>query len=169
MTSVGPGTVLAGKWELVRLLGEGSCGKVYLARSTDKSKSLEYEVVCKVIPTGSNLKGKASKEQDRLANTLNYEYLLYQGVLSGFPYAPRLPAKFYGLDMSVRYLVMERLEMDLTEWSCKFPAINEIAAVGIQLLKGLEWLHKKGYLFIDIKPQNFMMKNGSVYFVDCKL
>ena len=43
-----------------------------------------------------------------------------------------------------------------------------IDTVGIELLKGLEWLHKKGFLFIDIKPQNFMLKGETVYFIDCK-
>jgi serine/threonine protein kinase len=166
--NIGVGSVLGGKWRLGPVLGEGSCGKVYKVTSTDNSRELDYEVVIKVIPTGKGLKGKAAKEQERLANTLNYEYMLHTGMLIGFPFAPRLPGKYYGLDADVRYLVMERLDMDLVEYARSSPSHSDIARIGQQLLSGLEWLHKKGYLFIDIKPQNFMLKGDKVYFVDCK-
>lgn len=57
--------------------------------------------------------------------------------------------------------------MDLVEYSSKNNlSVNQIADIGLEILSGLEWFHKKGYLFIDIKPQNFMIKQGKVKFVD---
>ena len=171
--SVTSNSILSGRWKLGSVVGAGACGKVYnatlVAKTGGSQVNPDYEVVAKVIPMGVG-KGKQRKEQERLANTLNYEYMMYTGVLIGFPYAPRLPDKFYGTDLGVRYLVMEKLEEDLVGFAKgqPKPQISQIADIGQQLLTGLEWIHKKSFLFVDIKPQNFMLKHGKVYFVDCK-
>jgi len=167
MTSieVSRGSVLGGKWLVGELVGEGACGKVFKATLANNNV-YDYELVVKIIPIGIG-KTKKAKDQDRMSNTLNYEYMLYTGPLNGFPYAPKLPDKFYGTDLGVRYLVMEKLDMDLVSYSKQNnPDHSMIATIGLQLLLGLEWLHKKGFLFIDIKPQNFMIKNNKVYFID---
>lgn len=70
-------SIIQNRWKLGKLLGEGACAKVYAASCVDqKQKAVDYEVVIKVIPLGTG-KSKAAKEQERIANTLNYEYMLY--------------------------------------------------------------------------------------------
>jgi serine/threonine protein kinase len=163
------GTVLGSKWSLVSQIGEGACAKVYSI--SDVKSSLDYEVVAKVIPLAKS-KSKKDKEQERICNTLNYEYILYTGLLMDFPFAPRRPAKFFGDDLpsGVRYLVMERLDSDLVGHIKHNPVTpNSIATIGLQILEGLIWLHQKNFVFVDIKPENFMMKANKLYFVDCKL
>lgn len=161
------GTVLGGRWQVGRFIGEGACAKVYSV--TDIKTPLDYEVVAKVIPLPKST-GKKDKDQERLCNTLNYEYTLYTGLLMDFPYCARRPLKFYGEDHQVRYLVMERLETDLVGYAANnaiSPSI--LATFGLRILDGLQWLHKKNFMFVDVKPENFMMKNNEVLFVDCKL
>ena len=163
------GTALGSKWVVDRFLGEGACAKVYSVSET--SRGLDYEVVAKVIPLARPGKGKKDKEQDRICNTLNYEYILYTGLLVDFPFAPRRPLKFYGDDLvsGVRFLVMERLDMDLIAVAkAGMPSIPTIATLGLQMLDGLRWLHAKNFVFVDVKPDNFMLKNDKLYFVDCK-
>lgn len=128
-------------------------------------------LVAKVIPKGTG-KGKKQKDQDRLCDTLHYEYLLYTGSLMQFPYLPQRPDNFYGTDDSVgvRYLVMERLETDLHSLSTRPQKLTplEVATWGIQILSGLQFMHNIGFIFVDVKPENFMIKGKDLYFIDCK-
>lgn len=159
-------TVVGGRWETEKLLGEGACAQVYKVKDTQNKVS--FEIVAKVVPFA---KGK-NKVQERICNTLNYEYVMYNGLMSGFPYRPRTPDKFYGDDktLQVRYLVMERLDRDLIALSNNPAEVNSsrIARIGLDILRGLEWIHQKGFLFVDVKPDNFMLKGDSLFFVDCK-
>lgn len=166
METINTGTIIANRWKIGKLLGEGACGKVYeTILSTQSTKVIDYSLVIKVIPKGLG-KGKKAIEQNKIANTLFYEYSLHVGVLQGFPYGPRLPERFYGDNETIRYLVMEKFDRDLESFAKNSPSVSDIANVGLDILKGLKWIHGKGYLFIDIKPQNFMQKNGKTYFVD---
>lgn len=174
MTTLAPNTPLGGNWKVKKFLGEGACAKVYEVTSTNKlNDNLGYEVVAKVIPLPGQKGGtKASKkEQERICNTLSFEYTLYTGLLYQFPYCPRNPLKFYGDDttLGVRYLVMERLEQDLVGFAnTVVPSPRQVAEIGLQILDGLRWMHNKTFLFVDVKPDNFMLKGNKVYFVDCK-
>lgn len=137
---------------------------------SSKQNKNHDNLVAKVIPVGSG-KGKASKDQDRLCDTLHYEYSLYTGALVDFPFLPSRPSNFYGFDetVGVRYLVMERLETDLVGHCTAKQGISitEIASWGKQILSGLQMLHNIGFLFIDVKPENFMIKGLRLYFIDC--
>jgi serine/threonine protein kinase len=173
MSTLAENTILGGNWKITRFLGEGACAKVYQVTSTNKiNDNLGFEIVAKVIPLPGQPGNKVNKkEQERICNTLNYEYTLYTGVLYGFPCCPRNPQRFFGDDSSlkVRYLVMERLDCDLIGLANRgVPSPAQVADIGLQILEGLRWLHNKTFLFVDVKPDNFMLKGNKVYFVDCK-
>eukprot|EP01039_Chlorochromonas_danica_P002089 gene2089-2281_t len=36
----------------------------------------------------------------------------------------------------------------------------------ILMVDGLRWIHSRGFLFVDVKPENFMLKGQTVYVVD---
>ena len=136
------GTVLNNQWKIESYLGEGACAKVYLVSSV--KGNVGYDVVAKVIPTGNGTKSKKDKEQEKLCNTLYYEYVLYTGLLSEFPYRPQVPTKFCGVDeeKKLRYLVMEKLDTDLKGLGKKNDITSTMASkIGLQLLQGLQWLH----------------------------
>ena len=164
-----------GPWKVGKVIGEGACAKVYEVQpAKDGSSDISYPVVAKVIPLGSG-KGKKLKDTTRVCNTLNYEKDLYNGVLLDFPFRPRNPFRgFFGddKDLGARYLVLERLGCDLTAYANRSstpPSNKEVATIGIQILEGMRQLHSKSYLFVDSKPQNFMLKDddiNDVRFVD---
>jgi serine/threonine protein kinase len=171
MANLRKGTIIQKKWKLGDIVGEGACGKVYEVFPMIGSPNCNFSLVAKVIPLPSG-KGKAAKEQKRLCDTLYYEYTLMHSQLSSFPYRPNIPdvKTFHGTDddINIRYMVMERLDRDLVGFSCRKPSptTSEIADIGLQLLDGLEWLHNKGLLFVDVKPENFMLKGNQLFFVD---
>jgi serine/threonine protein kinase len=126
------------------------------------------------------------------------------------PQFPLLPRLMYGEEErtnvgKVRYLVMERLGADLegyvaglaggsqpltpkkaTAKKAAAPALSGaglrsvVSALGVQLVAGLELVHKKGFVFVDVKPGNFMVSVGvanssdgaqapALYFIDFAL
>lgn len=85
------------------------------------------------------------------------------------PLCMQYPGRFI-VDAGVRYLIMERMKCDLVQ-QCSDSggciAASAIAAYGLQILDGLEWMHRKGFGFVDVKPQNFMLdSSGQVKFID---
>lgn len=167
--SLKEGTVLSDKWLIGKEVGAGTCGIVYDVKPCNSNKkTYDYSLVVKIISLGKGLTKAKAKEQDRIANTLFYEYQLYVGHMYPFPYRPQLPDNFFASDdtIGVRYLVMEKLDIDLIKYSKSKPSVSDIAKIGLQLLEGLSWLHERGFVFVDVKPDNFMLKNDKVYFVD---
>lgn len=169
--------VLSKKWLVGSMIGEGACGKVYeVSRaSTSVSKTkYDFNFCVKIIPMpvlNKNGKlGKSATSQKRLSDTLFYEYTLLSGLLAKFPQRARLPdiSSCHGVDTetNVRYLVMEKLDMDLMCFARTSPAHSAVAKIGEQILEGLQWLHGKGFLFIDVKPENFMLRGDKVVFID---
>lgn len=171
-----PGYNLGGKWTITGLIGEGACAQVFSVARANNS-NVQYPLVAKCIYYGKGTTNESKKEQERLSLTLNRERsLLAPGqLLTQFKYRPRIPTHdYYGKDetVGVVFLVMERLDYDLTHWARHNPQppISLIATFGLQILDGLRWLHRKGWLFIDIKPDNFMLRGGNeIVFIDCEL
>lgn len=171
--SLSSGTIVNNKWKIGSLVGEGACAKVYDV-SPVGNKS-ETDLVMKVIGLETHLKGKKKTEQKIMCDTLYYEYTLYTGVLTGFPFLPYLPPNFYGNDQTnnVRFLVLEKLDHDLKRFAIinknnKNFLLRSIGTYGKDILRGLRFLHDKNFLFIDLKPDNFMLKNDKLYFIDCE-
>lgn len=160
---ISSGTIFNKKWTIDKKLGEGGCASVYSLIEEDSSIG---QLVIKLakLPLG---KTKADKEQLKIANTLNYERMLYLGILKGFKYCVKLPSQyFYGEEYNYRYLIMARLDYDLkylATCNTTIPSISSIILIGNQILEGLELLHNKGYLFVDVKPDNFMIKKNKRY------
>lgn len=164
------GTVIGLQWKIGELVGEGACGRVYAVTCTNPANVCSFPLVAKVIPTPIGT-GKAANAQKVICDTLNYEYTLFFGHLSTFTYRPNIPdvRLFHGIDKvhNVRYMVMERFERDLVGYAIAAkPDHRAVANIGLQILEGLEWMHNKGMLFIDVKPDNFMLNGDRIKFVD---
>lgn len=166
------GTIVGGAWRIESFIGEGACAKIYSVTGLQENVDVN-EFVLKAIhkPTGSKT-SKSYKEQERICNTLFYEYTLYAQLLYHFPYRPALPStKFYGEDneKNIRFMVMERLDEDLIHLSNRQQLDKRtVGLLGLQILDGLQYIHGRNYVYVDIKPDNFMMKENKLRFIDCK-
>ena len=65
-----------GKFKLGRKLGDGACAEVYEVSGGN-------DLVIKLCPLATG-KGKQAKEMTERANTLYYEYQLYNGIILQF-------------------------------------------------------------------------------------
>eukprot|EP00592_Proboscia_alata_P014994 CAMPEP_0194396332 /NCGR_PEP_ID=MMETSP0174-20130528/124928_1 /TAXON_ID=216777 /ORGANISM="Proboscia alata, Strain PI-D3" /LENGTH=679 /DNA_ID=CAMNT_0039192381 /DNA_START=100 /DNA_END=2139 /DNA_ORIENTATION=- len=61
-----------------------------------------------------------------------------------------------------RFVVMERMAGSIESFSSKKQTMKvTLAEVGVQMLECLEALHELQYVYIDVKPDNFMLANMS--------
>ena len=160
-------------WAIGKKIGEGNCADVYQVVSTI---SLEYnydrvkEFVIKIakVPTKPNGRStKAYKDAMRLADTLHSEYMVYNK-LHGIDGIPYVPIRAYGECKGYRYLVVERLERSLEDiLQTNGPLQSSVAArYGSQMIKVLQTLHSKNVLYVDMKPENIMIKDAKAHCVD---
>ena len=169
-----------------KLLGEGAFSRVYSAELTEgggvSNGDEETEWVlklAKVPPPAKNPKRKSKKQKEAEASSklLFWEYQVYRNFLRDLDCIPRRPKGkcLYGEENSWRYLALEKLGTTLrSKVDNAGPGslpIAECFDIVVQIVKGLEKIHKVGIVFRDIKPENFMFGSSPqtksrLYFVD---
>src|SRR5262249_36990587 len=140
-----PGMIIGGRYEIVKLLGEGGMGAVYRAHD----RELEREVALKVIrpELASNAQVlKRFKQELILARKVTHRNIIRIFDL--------------GSGDGLRFITMEFIEgEDLAQIlgrRGKLPA-HEAAGLVAQVARGLEAAHVEGVVHRDLKPQNVMV------------
>ena len=133
-----------GKFEVVRLLGRGAMGEVYLGRDP----KLGREVALKVITAGSVFGDEAQarfEREARAAALLNHPHIVtvYE----------------FGEDEGLHFLAMEYVhgeELEALLRSGKAPKA-ELLEILAQICEGLGYAHEHGVIHRDIKPANILV------------
>ena len=154
--------IVAGRYRLERILGEGASGRVYLARDTKERgavwavKELDYSAL--PVTEVSESREHFRREAEQLKR-LNH------------PSLPRVVDHFRVDDRD--YLVMERVEGPTLEGilaNRKQPLPEDkIWTIGLGLLKTLDYLHYRNppIIYRDLKPANVMVTmTGEVKLID---
>jgi serine/threonine protein kinase len=136
-----------GGYRLLRLLGEGGMGKVYLAVGNDRQN-----VAIKVLPPRKAL------EEANVLRRFRREMELSQRC--SHPNLARTLS--VGNDGDVYYMVMEYIPgkslYDLVKNERAGPLrVPDAARLFLKLVDGLEAAHKSGLIHRDIKPSNIMI------------
>jgi serine/threonine-protein kinase len=141
-----------GPYRLIRLIGEGGMGQVYLARRADKL--YEQEVAIKLMHAGlkqaQSMLSRFSAERQILANLNhpNVARLLDAGITSdGAP-----------------YLVMEYIAGTRIDEYCRVNQLppKEILKLFLPVCSAVEYAHKNLVVHRDIKPANILVTPGGV-------
>ncbi len=136
-----PGTFLAGRYEIIKELGRGGMGEVYLAEDTN----LKRQIAIKVLPRQFAL------DKERLAR-----FEREARVLASLNH-PNI-ATIHGLEKAEgqALLVMELVEGEtLAERIIRGPLpLEEALEACRQIAEGLESAHEKGIIHRDLKPGN---------------
>ncbi|KAG6395234.1 hypothetical protein SASPL_145875 [Salvia splendens] len=146
--------VIGGKFKLGRKIGGGSFGELYLGTHTQTGE----EVAVKL----ESVKTKHPQ--------LYYESKLYM-LLRGGTGVPEL--RWFGVEGEYNAMVIDLLGPsleDLFNYCNRKLSLKTVLMLADQLINRVEFMHSRGFLHRDIKPDNFLMglgrKANQVYIID---
>ena len=149
-----PGTLLAERYEVLQLLGEGGMGAVYKARD----RELDRTVALKVIRP--ELLGQPKVLQRFKQELVLARQVTHKNVVRVFD---------LGTASGITFITMEFLEgqslADLLE-KRRFSPVESVR-IARQVCRALEAAHGENYIHRDLKPQNIMVSEvGKVTVMD---
>jgi Protein kinase domain len=138
----GPGDLLDGTFEIVREVGHGSMGRVYLANDLDLDRPVAVKVLepsCAARPGMVEMFLHEAKVAARIRN----------------PHVVRVHGRG-ALPGGLPYIVMEFLHGEDLAQLLPYRGVGIEAAIGIavELCEGLAPVHANGIVHCDLKPQN---------------
>jgi serine/threonine protein kinase len=149
------GQILGGKYAIVRLIGRGGVGLVYLARQ----QAPDRDVVVKVLGPHWADDAEAMARFDREAKRLSS--LHHPNIVEMID---------FGHDADRAYLVMEYLAGELLSEHVarkKRLSLEDFVPIAAQILKGIGHAHSRELMVRDVKPANIMLceRKGRANFV----
>lgn len=150
-----PGATIGGRYTIVKLLARGGVGVVYLAHPVDSDDEVVIKVLASTMVGDAETTARFDREADRLGGVQhpNIVRMIDHGHEQGSP-----------------YLVMEYLDgellADFMDRTSPMP-LETFAPIAAQIIKALNFAHKRGLMHRDIKPSNIMLcqRKGRANFV----
>ena len=140
-----PGTLFAGRYEIIEELGRGGMGKVYRVRDDKLNEEMALKVIKPEIATSKEIIARFKNEL-KLARKIAHKHV----------------CKMYDLNEEgdTAYITMEYVPgEDLKSYIKKQESLTEKEAISIaqQICEGIAGAHEIGVIHRDLKPQNIMI------------
>ena len=149
------GQILSGQYKIIRQIGSGGMGTVYLAQDME----LDNEVAVKVLPAILANNKRAIDNLRREAKTALK--LSHHNIV-------RL--RTFQSDEAIKYLVMEYIDGGNLEERISAAgalSVDETIKIFSQVAAGLDYAHSQNVLHRDIKPANIMLtRSGTAKLAD---
>src|SRR2546429_1137750 len=140
------GRVFLGRYEPIRLLGEGGMGKVYLARQTDLGRQVVVKVMHDHIAADAKFRERFQRETLLMARFQHpYVVTLYDASLND-PQGPCIVMEY------IRGITLDTLLQRNTRLTP-----GRAGRLLAQLCEALQAAHAEGIIHRDLKPANLMV------------
>ena len=137
---------IANKYEILEKIGEGTFGKVFKGKNIRSAEEVAIKIQYKDIK-----------------NVLKHEAKIYKYLrdISGIPHI-----RNYGSESGFNYLILDLLGISLFDQ--KIEPVKTIKFM-IEAINIIEFVHNKGIINRDIKPDNILLSNSDsnrLYLID---
>ena len=147
--------LILGKYRMIKLLGKGGMGFIYLAEHTDLRKLVAVKIISEKLSHSPQFLGLFKREARSAAR------LQHPNIARVFDYGEEKGRWFYVMD----YVQGSSLS-EIIETSAPIPPRRALA-IFRQILEALDHAHKSGIIHRDIKPSNVLLdRAGSVRLLD---
>lgn len=139
------GRTIAGRYEILKRIGRGGMGVVYLASQSALSRKVVIKVLAPNLVDDQNAMARFEREARGLSR------LQHPNIVTIFD---------FGRDGNLAYIAMEYVDgQTLSRFLRQTGPLSlpQFAPIAIQILKGLGEAHKLGLIHRDIKPTNLML------------
>ncbi|GDY32658.1 serine/threonine-protein kinase [Gandjariella thermophila] len=151
------------RYEIVGALGHGGLSWAYLAQDTHLGGR---QVVVKGLIRPNDPDAAESVDRERRALVL----LDHPGIVRIFDFVTELDPR---TGDPVGYIVMEyaggwtlqKLKMQAYAGERELP-VQDVISYGIRILDAFEYLHERGFLYCDLKPENVIHQGDQVRLID---
>jgi tetratricopeptide (TPR) repeat protein/predicted Ser/Thr protein kinase len=154
-TLLRPGTVLARRYEIQQILGEGGMGAVYRARDREVNRTVALKVIRPELTGNSAILDRFKQEL-----VLSHQ-VTHKNVVRIYDMGDADGIKF----ITMEYIEGQDLRSLIAEQKVFQP--EEVVEIMRQVCRALEAAHAVGVIHRDLKPQNIMRdKQGRVVVMD---
>jgi tetratricopeptide (TPR) repeat protein len=149
------GTVLAGRYEILNLIGRGGMGAVYKARDTELDRTVALKLIRPEFAKNPEILRRFKQE------LILARQVTHKNVIRIFDLGQSDGIKFITMDFvegqDLRQLLLEKGKL----------APDQAARIMLQICRALDAAHSEAVIHRDLKPQNIMLDaNGRVYVMD---
>ncbi|WP_397221054.1 serine/threonine-protein kinase [Nocardiopsis lambiniae] len=159
------GDRVGGQYEVLGCLAHGGLGWIYLAR--DRNVNDRWVVLKGLLNAGDAEAHKAAAaeraflsevEHPNIVKIINFSQ--HPDARTGIP-AGHIVMEYVG-GKSLRELLMERRDQDP---DAVLP-VDQVIAYGLEALRALGYLHSRGLLYCDFKPDNIIQSEEQIKLID---
>src|SRR5437868_3608176 len=149
------GTVLAGRYELLKLIGQGGMGAVYKARDKELDRVVALKLIRPELAKNPEVLRRFKQE------LILARQVTHKNVIRIFDLGQSDGIKFITMDFvegqDLRSLLLEKSKV----------APEQAARIMLQICRALEAAHAEGVIHRDLKPQNIMLDaSGRILVMD---
>ena len=152
-----------GIYKLLKKLGEGGMGAVYLADDTVANRKVALKVLSKKAASDANFLDRFKREA-KAAGTLKHTNIVRAYTARDTDVCEELGHFFYAMEYCDGKSVADLIKKE------GFIPWDETLAIGIQVATGLQYAHERGIIHRDIKPDNiYLTTDGTAKILDMGL
>ncbi|MEO8876933.1 MAG: protein kinase [Polyangiaceae bacterium] len=145
------GAIVDGRYSLVKVLGSGAMGVVYLARDLNLDRPLALKLIARELAQDPTTIARFKREAQALAT------IKHPNVVHVYSYGPHDGAYFFAMEL----IDGETVDQLMNHFNQRVPR-DQVHSILRAVASGLGAVHAKGLVHRDVKPGNIVIEYATL-------